>query len=75
MLSYHPEQRKPRKDPAPKQWAAIALVIVALVFILQNLTFVRVEFFLIHSTAPLWLILLITLAVGYAIGRFSTRRG
>ncbi|MGO2806835.1 MAG: hypothetical protein ACTIBK_14065 [Glutamicibacter arilaitensis] len=42
---------------------------------MQNLTFVRVEFFLIHSTAPLWLILLITLAVGYAIGRFSGRRG
>ncbi|WIV43424.1 hypothetical protein [Glutamicibacter nicotianae] len=71
------------KEPKPritgKQWAsialvAIALVAIALVFILQNLTYVRVEFFLFHTAAPLWLILLITLAAGYAIGRFSKRR-
>ncbi|GAA3307856.1 hypothetical protein [Glutamicibacter nicotianae] len=29
---------------------------------------------LFHTAAPLWLILLITLAAGYAIGRFSKRR-
>lgn len=71
----NPEQRPPRKGLSAKQWAAIALVLFALVFILQNLTFVRVEFFLIHSTAPLWLVLLITLAAGYAIGFFSRKRG
>ncbi|GAA1407776.1 hypothetical protein AUR04nite_13920 [Glutamicibacter uratoxydans] len=57
-----------------KQWASIALVVVALVFILQNLNYVRVEIFLFHTTAPLWLILLATLAGGYLIGRFSKRR-
>lgn len=57
-----------------KQWASLVLVIVALIFILQNLQLVRVEFFLIHSTAPLWVVLLIALAAGYVIGRFSKRR-
>ncbi|MGQ3383666.1 hypothetical protein [Glutamicibacter sp. TV12E] len=70
------EERKPQRISLnPRQWAAIALVIVALVFILQNLTYVRVEFFLIHTAAPLWLVLLVTLAAGYAIGWFSKRRG
>ncbi len=57
-----------------KQWTSIALVVVALVFILQNLNYVRVEIFLFHTAAPLWLILLATLAGGYLIGRFSKRR-
>ncbi|NQD40746.1 LapA family protein [Glutamicibacter halophytocola] len=70
------EDRKPRRIALnPRQWAAAALVVVALVFILQNLTYVRVEFFLIHTAAPLWLVLLVTLAAGYAIGWFSKRRG
>jgi len=70
------EDRKPRRIALnPRQWAAVALVVVALVFILQNLTYVRVEFFLIHTAAPLWLVLLVTLAAGYAIGWFSKRRG
>jgi len=69
------DEQKPRRLAlTPKQWAAIALVIVALVFILQNLTYVRVEFFLIHTAAPLWLVLLVTLVAGYAIGWFSKRR-
>ncbi|PJJ44899.1 hypothetical protein [Glutamicibacter mysorens] len=65
---------EPKPRITGKQWASIALVAIALVFILQNLTYVRVEFFLFHTAAPLWLILLITLAAGYAIGRFSKRR-
>ncbi|MGP9529299.1 hypothetical protein [Glutamicibacter sp. AOP5-A2-18] len=68
-------QRKPSRFALNvKQIMAIALVILALVFILQNLTYVRVEFFLIHSAAPLWLVLLVTLAVGYVIGWISKRR-
>lgn len=69
-MSQH-EPTPAKKGLSPKQWAAIGLVVVALVFILQNLTYVRVEFFFIHSAAPLWLVLLITLAAGYAIGWFS----
>ncbi|WP_334121485.1 MULTISPECIES: LapA family protein [Glutamicibacter] len=70
------DERKPARFALnSKQWTAIILVIVALVFILQNLTYVRVEFFFIHTAAPLWLVLLVTLAAGYAIGWFSKRRG
>ncbi|MGP9608477.1 hypothetical protein ACT3UK_17215 [Glutamicibacter sp. AOP33-2CA-4] len=51
-----------RQNPTPaggsrlslKQWAAIALGIIALIFILQNLQFVRVELLLFHTAAPLW---------------------
>lgn len=57
-----------------KQWLSIVLVIVTLVFILQNLNYVRVEIFLFHTSAPLWLILLATLGLGYLIGRFSKRQ-
>lgn len=70
------DERKPARIALnSKQWTAIILVIVALVFILQNLTYVRVEFFFIHTAAPLWLVLLVTLAAGNAIGWFSKRRG
>lgn len=70
------------QDPSPsglrrlsyKQWAAIALGIIALIFILQNLNFVRVELLFFHTSAPLWLVLSITLVIGYLIGRFSKKR-
>lgn len=57
-----------------KQWTAIVLAVAALVFILQNLYRVRVQLFFFHATAPLWAVLLATLALGYLIGRFSSRR-
>ncbi|MGP9649910.1 hypothetical protein CIK76_02175 [Glutamicibacter sp. BW80] len=71
-----------RQNPTPaggsrlslKQWAAIALGIIALIFILQNLQFVRVELLLFHTAAPLWAVLSATLAIGYVIGRFSKNR-
>ncbi|WP_159612532.1 lipopolysaccharide assembly protein LapA domain-containing protein [Glutamicibacter sp. JC586] len=69
-----PERKQGRFALNTKQITAIVLVVLALVFILQNLTYVRVEFFFIHSSAPLWLILVITLALGYVIGWISKRR-
>lgn len=68
-----PQQKSWLARITGRQWASMALVIVALVFILQNLNIVRVEFFLFHTSAPLWAVLLITLAAGYVIGRFSKR--
>ncbi|MFJ2619272.1 hypothetical protein [Glutamicibacter sp. NPDC087344] len=73
------QANEPHKTPwvkrvTGKQWASLVLVIIALVFILQNLQMARVELFLFHTVAPLWAILLITLAAGYVIGRFSKRR-
>lgn len=57
-----------------KQWTAIALGIVALIFILQNLNYIRVELLIFHTSAPLWAVLSITLGIGYLIGRFSKKR-
>lgn len=57
-----------------KQWSAVALTVIALVFILQNLYRVRVQLLFFHASAPLWAVMLGTLVVGYLIGRFSTRR-
>ncbi|MGO3149268.1 hypothetical protein ACTXJX_08975 [Glutamicibacter ardleyensis] len=57
-----------------KQWTAIVLGIIALIFILQNLNYVRVELLIFHTSAPLWAILSITLFIGYLIGRFSKKR-
>lgn len=68
------QDKPPRRSPSPKQWAALVVAVLALVFILQNLAYVRVQFFLIHSTAPLWVILLVTLGAGYVIGWFARRR-
>lgn len=58
-----------------KQWASVALCIVALIFILQNLNIVRVELLFFHTSTPLWAILLATLLLGYIIGRFSKKQG
>lgn len=68
------EPKPKRFTLGTKQVTAIVLAVLALVFILQNLTYVRVEFFFVHSAAPLWLVLLITLALGYVIGWISKRR-
>lgn len=57
-----------------KQWTAIVLGIIALIFILQNLNRVRVELLIFHTVAPLWVVLSITLVIGYLIGRFSKKR-
>lgn len=57
-----------------KQWSAVTLTVIALVFILQNLYRARVQLLFFHTSAPLWAVMLGTLMVGYLIGRFSTRR-
>ena len=69
------EPNKPApKGIGPRQLTAIVLAVAAAVFILQNLYRVRVQFFFFHASAPLWLIMLGTLVVGYLIGRLSSRR-
>lgn len=57
-----------------RQWAAVALLIAAGIFILQNLYRVRVQIFFFHTAAPLWSVILGTLIIGYLVGRFSVRR-
>lgn len=57
-----------------KQWIAAAIVIVVLVFILQNRESVRIELFFGQMYQPLWLTLGVTFGLGWLVGAFSFRR-
>ncbi|SNS55476.1 hypothetical protein [Rhodococcoides kyotonense] len=55
-------------------WISIFLVILAAVFIAENRYTTTIELFWLHISSPLWLILLVLFAVGFAAGRLSGRR-
>ena len=55
-------------------WLALALTVVAAVFIGQNRQRVSIDLFSARLTSPLWLILVITTLVGMFIGMLATRR-
>lgn len=55
-------------------WVPILLVLLAAVFIAQNRYSTTIEMFWLTVTSPLWLILLVLFAVGFAAGRLSGRR-
>ncbi|ORI18943.1 hypothetical protein BJD99_19710 [Rhodococcus sp. 1163] len=55
-------------------WISIVLVILAAVFIAQNRYSTTIELFWLNVTSPLWLILLVLFAVGFAAGRLSAGR-
>ncbi|MFH5821575.1 hypothetical protein [Georgenia sp. AZ-5] len=61
----------------PGQWLGLALVVVAVVFVLQNQRTVSVELFWLDARAPLWLTLLVVLVVGWLAGALmgGRRRG
>lgn len=55
-------------------WVPILLVILAAVFIAENRYSTTIELFWLRITSPLWMILLVLFAVGFAAGRLSGRR-
>lgn len=55
-------------------WLALTLLVVAVVFVLQNRGDTRVEFLFFNLTAPLWLTLGATLVAGALIGWGLARR-
>ena len=55
-------------------WVPILLVVLAAVFIAENRYSTTIELFWLRITSPLWLILLVLFAVGFAAGRLSGRR-
>ncbi|MGF0316423.1 hypothetical protein [Nocardia fluminea] len=59
---------------SPTQWVAIALSIVAVVFVLQNRGKVSVEILLVTVSSPMWLILLAMFVIGWVAGVLTTRR-
>jgi putative membrane protein len=73
----------PRSEPAsrfrlpavtPGQLLAGVLVIVAVVFIVQNRERVRINFFTIDVSAPVWLMLTVMVLIGVLIGALIRRR-
>lgn len=57
-----------------RTWIALVIVIVALVFVLQNRQVTSIYLFNVSVSAPLWTTLLITLAVGILVGLLTRRR-
>jgi uncharacterized integral membrane protein len=55
-------------------WLAIALVIVAAAFILQNRDRVTIDVFHVGVQMPLWLSLSVMFVVGWLSGRFWRRK-
>jgi lipopolysaccharide assembly protein A len=56
-----------RSIPA-RTWIALVLVIIAVVFILQNRDHIRIYIVNVQVSAPLWTVLLVTVLVGLLIG-------
>lgn len=59
---------------SPTQWVALAVTVVAVVFVAENRGKVSIEFLLITIRSPMWLILLIMFAVGWVTGVLTMRR-
>ena len=59
---------------SPTQWAALAVTVVAVVFVAENRGKVSIEFLLITIRSPMWLILLTMFAVGWVTGVLTMRR-
>ncbi|MEU0544579.1 LapA family protein [Nocardia sp. NPDC005978] len=59
---------------SPTQWLALALVVVAVIFIAANRTKVSIEFLLMTITSPMWLVLLVMFALGWLTGILMSRR-
>ncbi|MEU1208064.1 hypothetical protein [Nocardia sp. NPDC005825] len=57
-----------------KQWFSIFLVVLAVVFIVENRHRVDIEFLLLTIRSPMWLVLLVTFVVGWIAGILIRRR-
>lgn len=55
-------------------WLPIVLVIVAIVFIATNTNRVTFTVFWVDISQPLWMLLTVTVLVGFVIGWFVGRR-
>lgn len=55
-------------------WVAVVIAVVVLVFIAQNRATTTIELFWLTVDAPLWFVLVCTVACGALIGLLMTRR-
>ncbi|MFE3002213.1 hypothetical protein ACFXG4_45510 [Nocardia sp. NPDC059246] len=56
-----------------KQWIAIVLTVLAVMFIAENRHRVDIEFLLMTIRSPMWLVLLVTFAIGWVVGVLTVR--
>ncbi|GAA4533276.1 MULTISPECIES: LapA family protein [Nonomuraea] len=59
----------------PRLWMALVLLILAVVFIVQNQQDATIQLFMIVLVAPLWITLVVCTAIGMVIGALMGRRG
>ena len=57
------------------QWLALALTVVAVIFIVENRDHVEIQFLPVTVSSPMWLILLIMFLIGLVAGLLIRRRG
>ncbi|MGW5386709.1 lipopolysaccharide assembly protein LapA domain-containing protein [Nocardia sp. NPDC003963] len=57
------------------QWLALALTVVAVIFIIENRDHVEINFLPVTVSSPMWLILLIMFLIGLVAGLLIRRRG
>ena len=55
------------------QWIALGLTVLAVVFIVQNRTTVRIDLFWVSVESPLWFILAVVFLVGWVVGVLAAR--
>ncbi|MCG7634384.1 LapA family protein [Gordonia McavH-238-E] len=65
--------RSPLSKVSLPQWIALGLTILAVVFIIQNRTTVRIELFWVSVESPLWFILAVVFVVGWIVGVLAAR--
>lgn len=58
---------------SPAGWAALALAIIAVIFVLQNRRSTEIQLFWITVDSPLWFTLLVVFAVGWLVGVLTMR--
>jgi uncharacterized integral membrane protein len=66
--------RNPVAAVPARIWIALVLVVLAVVFVLQNRKDVRMEVLFTSIISPLWVTLLGSVAVGIVIGVLASRR-
>ncbi|QLY30056.1 lipopolysaccharide assembly protein LapA domain-containing protein [Nocardia huaxiensis] len=69
-----PEKPSLLSRVTPTQWIALALTVLAVLFIAANRKRVSIEFLLFDISSPLWLILLAMFVIGWLAGVLTARR-
>ena len=73
-MTAHPPRQGSRFPFTPRQVVGLVILILAVVFILQNRRRTVVRFIVPEATAPLWLALLISAVLGFVVGALLLAR-